>query len=102
MKQYYLAKIKWLSKELGGRQCLPTGDKYGPVCVAKGTRLNPNESNWSLIVTNIEQISELETKAKIYNYFKRHIHAKYQELLEKETKELPSSLELKIIIDLLS
>ncbi len=67
MDKILKAKIKWLSKEQGGRQTIPWGDKYGPIVVLKETILNSSETVWSLLVSNKELISDVETIAEI-NY----------------------------------
>ena len=65
MKQVFNAKINWVSKGLGGRQTLPSGNKYGPIAIIKGCELNLQEEQWSLIVENKEIISPLVTIAEV-------------------------------------
>lgn len=41
-------RIIWISKSEGGRQTLPTSEKYGPIIKITGS--DNNDPNWSLIV----------------------------------------------------
>ncbi len=57
-------RIIWISKSEGGRQTLPTSEKYGPIIKITGS--DNNDPNWSLIVNITNVISEIETIAEIY------------------------------------
>ena len=66
MSQKFSARIKWLSKEQGGRQCLPSLDKYGAVMKVKNPTTSIENIFWSLIVENQKQVDALETIAEVY------------------------------------
>ena len=68
MTKKFNARIQWLSKGQGGRQTgIPYGEKYAAIVVVKGSKLNPDEVCWSLIVKNEEDtINGLETISVIH------------------------------------
>lgn len=62
------AKIKWVSKENGGRQYLPTNDKYGPQIKITKPLIETNKVKniqWSLLVNIKETINANETIAEV-------------------------------------
>lgn len=64
MDKMILARICWLSKEEGGRQMLPIGNKYAPIVKIKNSMVDSDE-RWSLFVNNKSKISDVESLADI-------------------------------------
>ena len=65
MNNKLIAQIIWLTEEQGGRKNIPWSEKYGPIVLIKGGCFNYQNSYWSLLVNNIESVSENETIAEI-------------------------------------
>lgn len=59
----YIAQIKWIKPEDGGRiNSIPFNtDKYGPQIKFKGS-----QGNWSLIVNNFKKVDNSTTLAKVH------------------------------------
>ncbi|MCH4202443.1 MAG: hypothetical protein LKF69_01570 [Bacilli bacterium] len=66
MNNKFKARIKWLSKEEGGRQFLPSFDKYGAVIKVKKPSAPIEKIFWSLIIENQEQIGAFETISDVF------------------------------------
>jgi hypothetical protein len=64
MDKKLAAKIYWLSKEQGGRQELPVGDKYAPIIKITNPLIELAEF-WSVFVINKNKLNENETLAEI-------------------------------------
>ena len=69
MRNKLKARIEWLTEEQGGRKTIPWSEKYAPVAIIKGESFDFQDSFWSLIVNNIESVSEYETIAEIHYLF---------------------------------
>jgi len=86
MNKIMNAKIKWLTKEQGGRQTLPQGDKYAPIIrianpILKSSPWLDKDDAWSLFVENKKSISDYETIAEI-----RYLSDKAPDNLKKDVK----------------
>lgn len=75
------AKITWLSEKQGGRKSIPNSDKYAPVVkITRPKELIQNET-WSLILTNLEHLTEFESIAEI-----QYLSDKAPDNLKKEVE----------------
>ena len=87
MEKKFKARIKWLSKEQGGRQTgLPYGDKYAPIIRITKQKFTSiyyldEEGKWSLLVNNQEIFSEFETIAEV-----KYLSEKAPDNLEKDVE----------------
>jgi len=59
----FIARIVWLTLDLGGRKILPIGDKYAPIVKLKNQDFG--SEYWSLFVKNFEIIKSDETLAEV-------------------------------------
>ncbi len=64
MSKRFESRICWLSKEQGGRQGIPFGDKYAPIIKITKPLVQSNDF-WSVFVTNIKLLCENETLSNI-------------------------------------